>query len=398
MFCGSLKSVLSRTSRWPACASPPACTSPPRPPTSAARSRPAARSSRSAPPTRCQHAGRRRRRAGRGLRHPDLRHPGRGQATPTTGTSTPRWTSAEHHHGRRRRPRQHAAHQAHRTARRHHRRHGGDDHRRHPPARAWSATARCATRSSPSTTPRPSTSSTTATAPASPPLDGIIRATNILLAGQERRRLRLRLVRPRRRRCAPRGMGANVIVTEVDPLRALEAVMDGFQVMPMAEAAKIGDIFITVTGDIHVHPRGAFRGHEGRRDRLQLRPLQCRDRPRRRSRRCAERQPAASASSSTSSRSPDGRRIYLLGEGRLINLAAAEGHPAAVMDMSFANQALCSECVATRQSPLARRGPPPCRGEIDEMVARLKLQSMGIAHRHADARAGKYLTSWQHGT
>ena len=139
-----------------------------------------------------------------------------------------------------------------------------------------------------------------------------------------------------------KGMGADVIVTEIDPSRRIEAVMDGFRVMPMAEAAKIGDIFVTVTGNKHVIAQRAFRAHEGRRDHLQLRPLQRRDR-----------YPGAGKAVQTASAAArrswknialkDGRRIYLLGEGRLINLAAAEGHPASVMDMSFANQALSAE-------------------------------------------------------
>ena len=138
-------------------------------------------------------------------------------------------------------------------------------------------------------------------------------------------------------------MGAHVIVTEVDPIRALEAAMDGFQVMPIAEAAKIGDLFITVTGNIHVIRGEHFARHEGRRHDLQLRPLQRRARPRRAGQDQAETINKGVREFVDEYVMQDGNRLYVLGEGRLINLAAAHGHPASVMDMSFAAQALATE-------------------------------------------------------
>ena len=182
-------------------------------------------------------------------------------------------------------------------------------------------------------------------------------------------------------------MGAQVIVTEVDPLPALEAVMDGFRVMPMAEAAKIGDIFVTLTGDINVIDRAPHGGDEGRRDRRELRPLQRRDQPQ--GARVDGRERAAQVRPFVEEfKLGDGRKIFVLGEGRLINLAAAEGHPASVMDMSFANQALSAEhIVNNEQEPAASVYPVP--REIDAEIARLKLAGDGHRHRHADGRAAE---------
>ena len=150
-----------------------------------------------------------------------------------------------------------------------------------------------------------------------------------------------------------RGMGANVIVTEIDPTKAIEAVMDGFRVMSMEEAAEIGDIFITVTGNKNVIARDHFERHEERRDPVQLRPLQRRDRSRGAGRwRRRERQTREFVEEFVMR---DGRKIYVLGEGRLINLAAAEGHPASVMDMSFANQALAAEYMVKNHASSRRR-------------------------------------------
>ena len=225
-------------------------------------------------------------------------------------------------------------------------------------------------------------------------IDGILRATNILLAGKT-------FVvagygwcgRGLARRAA--GMGANVIVTEVDPLRALEAVMDGYRVMPMSEAAREGDIFVTVTGDIHVIDRQHFEvmkdgaivansGHfnvEINIDALEEMAVEkWRPRP------FVEQYVLA-----------DGRRINLLGEGRLINLAAAEGHPSAVMDMSFANQAFSVRYLLENQGKLENRVYPVPQ-EIDRQIAALKLRSMGIAIDTLTPEQEKYLASWEEGT
>ncbi len=225
-------------------------------------------------------------------------------------------------------------------------------------------------------------------------IDGILRATNILLAGKNfvvagygmcGRGVAMRA----------RGMGAKVIVTEVDPLRALEATLDGFQVMPMREAAKIGDIFVTVTGDRDVITRehfelmkdGAILANSGHFDvEVDVRALREMAVSVRRVRPACDEYEL-----------PDGRKLYLLGEGRLVNLAAAEGHPAAVMDMSFANQALCAEWVAKLDKPLAPDVYDVPR-EIDEQVARLKLETMGIEIDELTPAQREYLTSWQHGT
>jgi len=225
-------------------------------------------------------------------------------------------------------------------------------------------------------------------------LDGIVRATNILLAGKSfviagygwcGRGLANRA----------RGMGANVIVTEVDPLPALEAVMDGFRVMPMNEAVSIGDIFVTVTGDINVIDRhhfeamkdGAIVANSGHFNvEINIPELEEMAVDKRLVRPFVEQYEL-----------PDGRRINLLGEGRLINLAAAEGHPASVMDMSFANQALSLEYMIKHNEQLTQKvyGVPE---EIDREIARLKLNAMGV---EVDVLTGEqiaYLNSWEEGT
>lgn len=225
-------------------------------------------------------------------------------------------------------------------------------------------------------------------------IDGIVRATNILLAGRTfviagygwcGRGLAMRA----------RGMGSNVIVTEIDPLPALEAVMDGFRVMPMDEAARIGDIFVTVTGDLNVIDRHHFglmkngaivanSGHfnveinipaleEMASDKRQVRPF-------------VEQYSM-----------PDGRVINMLGEGRLINLAAAEGHPASVMDMSFANQALGVEYMVKNAAKLEKK-VYSIPDEIDREIARLKLSAMNIEIDTLTPEQIKYLNSWEEGT
>ncbi len=225
-------------------------------------------------------------------------------------------------------------------------------------------------------------------------LDGIIRATNVLLAGKNfvvagygwcGRGLASRA----------RGMGSQVIVTEVDPLRALEAVMDGFQVMPMARAAEIGDIFCTVTGDVNVLDRehferikdGAIMANSGHfNDEINLGALD---------------EFATSVKQVREFvqeyRLADGRRLHVIAEGRLVNLAAAEGHPAAVMDMSFANQALCAEHIARHHSELKPEVYDVPKA-IDAEVARLKLRAMAIDIDKLTAEQEKYLTSWESGT
>ena len=225
-------------------------------------------------------------------------------------------------------------------------------------------------------------------------IDGIIRATNRLLAGSVfvvggygwcGRGLASRA----------KGMGARVIVTEVDPLRALEAVMDGFDVMPMERAAEIGDFFCTVTGDIHVIRKehfirmkdGAMVANSGHFNvELDLEGLEEITTAKRRIREYVEEYTLT-----------NGRRIYVLGQGRLINLAAAEGHPSSVMDMSFANQALCAEYMVKEARNLEKRvyGVPK---EIDQMIARLKLKSMGIEIDSLTEEQDRYLHSWEMGT
>ncbi len=225
-------------------------------------------------------------------------------------------------------------------------------------------------------------------------IDGITRATNILWAGKNvvvcgygwcGRGVAMRA----------KGLGSQVIVTEVEPVRALEATMDGFRVMPLLEAARLGNIFITLTGDKNVIDKahlqvmndGAILANSGHFT--------------------AEINITAMESLSSSKRTirpfveeyalKDGRHLFLLGEGRLINLAAAEGHPASVMDMSFANQALCLEYMVKNRGKLEPKvySVPV---EIDKQVARLKLNSMGINIDTLTPEQKKYLTSWQEGT
>ena len=190
-------------------------------------------------------------------------------------------------------------------------------------------------------------------------------------------------------------MGANVVVTEVDPLKALEAVMDGYRVMPMREAAKIGDIFVTVTGDIHVireeHLKlmkdGAILANSGHFNvEIDIPALERLAKRKRRIRDYVDEYTLE-----------DGRRLFLLGEGRLINLAAAEGHPASVMDMSFANQALCAEYIAKQGKELEPR-VYPVPEHIDKEVARLKLESMGVEIDSMTEEQEEYLKSWEMGT
>ena len=225
-------------------------------------------------------------------------------------------------------------------------------------------------------------------------IDGIIRATNILIAGRV-------FVVSGYGYCGKglasraRGMGALVVVTEVDPLRALEAAMDGFQVMPMAEAARVGDVFVTVTGDrdvlrgehFSVMKDGAILANSGHFDiEIDLGALAGMSTERRQARPNVEDYVL-----------DDGRHLFVVAEGRLVNLGAAEGHPASVMDMSFANQALCLEWVAKHAGSLAVKvyDVPP---EIDREIARLKLDSMGIAIDTLTEAQEEYLTSWTVGT
>ena len=190
-------------------------------------------------------------------------------------------------------------------------------------------------------------------------------------------------------------MGARVIVTEVDPLRALEAAMDGYFVMPLIEAAPMGDFFCTVTGDINVIRREHY-------ERMKDGAIVCNS-----GHFNVELDIGALAEMSTSRRTvrdfleefsmPDGRRISLLGEGRLINLAAAEGHPSSVMDMSFANQALAAELLVKNGDGLSKavhRVP----ADLDAQIARLKLESMGIHIDTLTEEQQKYLSSWEMGT
>ncbi|MBI4516527.1 MAG: adenosylhomocysteinase [Deltaproteobacteria bacterium] len=228
-------------------------------------------------------------------------------------------------------------------------------------------------------------------------LDGLIRATNLLLAG------RLVVVAGygwcgRGVASRARGLGAQVVVTEVDPIRALEAAMDGFRVMPMRDAAKIGEVFITVTGDKHVVREehfvqmqdGAILCNSGHFDiEIDLKTL------RRLSKRLdKEVRPMVDRYVLNNDRS-----LYVIAEGRLVNLAAAEGHPAAVMDMSFATQALCAEWAvrSSRNGGLALRVHEVPK-DIEETVATLKLASMGIKLDRLTTDQRHYLTSWSEGT
>jgi adenosylhomocysteinase len=225
-------------------------------------------------------------------------------------------------------------------------------------------------------------------------IDGILRATNVLFAGANfviagygwcGRGIAMRA----------KGLSANVIVTEVDPLRALEARMDGFEVMDMRSAARIGDIFISATGDIHVlrgeHFKlmkdGAIVGNSGHFNvEIDIEALEAMKKKKRKIRGQMDEYTMA-----------DGRKIFLLGEGRLVNLACAEGHPSEVMDMSFANQALCSEYMWKNGKKLQKKVYSVPK-EIDENVALLKLQAFGIKIDKLTAEQKKYLGSWEMGT
>lgn len=226
-------------------------------------------------------------------------------------------------------------------------------------------------------------------------LDGIIRATNLLLAGRV-------LVVAGYGWCSRgiamrgKGMGARVIVTEIDPIKALEAVMDGFQVMPMQEAAKVGDIFVTSTGDINVidthhmdvMKSGAMIANSGHFNvEINLDGL----------REMAKETFEGVNEHVQGYRLNDDRIIYILGDGRLINLAAAEGHPASVMDMSFANQALGAEYVLANHDKLENR-VYTIPEEVDREIARLKLEAMGVAFDTLTAEQVAYLNQWQSGT
>jgi len=192
-----------------------------------------------------------------------------------------------------------------------------------------------------------------------------------------------------------KGLGADVVVTEIEPLKALEAVMDGFRVMPMSNAAKIGDFFVTVTGDISVireehfktMKNGAIVCNSGHFNvEIDIPALKKLSKKRRTIREFVEEYTLK-----------DGRRINLLGEGRLINLAAAEGHPSSVMDMSFANQALSAEYVIEKGGEL-EKDVYPVPEEIDRDIAKLKLAGMGIKIDRLTKEQLKYLASWEMGT
>ena len=224
-------------------------------------------------------------------------------------------------------------------------------------------------------------------------IDGIVRATNVLLAGRTfvvagygwvGKGVAMRA----------RGMGAHVIVTEVDPLSALEAAMDGFEVMPMNRAAEVGDIFCTATGDKSVITRehftrmkdGAILANTGHFNvEIEIPALRQLATETRMAREFVEEFEL------------DGKRLYLVAEGRLVNLSSAEGHPAAVMDMSFANQALAAEYVVNNAASLERR-VYPVPSEIDSEIARLKLETMGIEIDRLSEEQAKYLASWDEGT
>jgi adenosylhomocysteinase len=225
-------------------------------------------------------------------------------------------------------------------------------------------------------------------------IDGIIRATNVLLAGRTvvvagygwcGRGVAMRA----------KGMGAHVVVTEVDPMKAIEAVMDGFMVMPMAAAAEIGDIFVTATGDKNVIAKahlerlkdGAILANTGHFNvEIELPALRALASETRQAREFVEEFTLA-----------DGRRLYLVADGRLVNLAAAEGHPAQVMDMSFANQALSAEYVVQNATSLEKK-VYVVPTEIDNEIARLKLETMGIQIDRLTDEQAKYLASWDEGT
>jgi adenosylhomocysteinase len=225
-------------------------------------------------------------------------------------------------------------------------------------------------------------------------VDGILRATNLLMAGKKfvvcgygwcGRGVAMRA----------RGMGAHVIVTEVNALHALEAVMDGYQVMPIADAARVGDVFVTLTGDVSVLRKehfevmkdGAVLANSGHFDvEIDIPALAAMAKQRRAIRPSVEEFLLA-----------DGRRLFLLAEGRLVNLAGAEGHPAAVMDMSFANQALSVAYLAREGKGLEKKVYPVPKS-LDEQVAALKLRAMGISIDSLTEQQQEYLRSWQAGT
>ena len=225
-------------------------------------------------------------------------------------------------------------------------------------------------------------------------IDGIIRSTNVLLAGKTFVIAGYGWV-GRGLASRAKGHGADVVVTEVDSVKALEAAMDGFRVMPMGEAAREGDIFVTVTGDVNVLDRahfevmkdGAILANSGHfNSEINLKALD--------GMATGVRQVRPSVQEY---KLGDGRRLHLLGEGRLINLAAAEGHPAAVMDMSFANQALCAEYMAKNASSLEIK-VYDVPADIDAEVARLKLKAMGIEIDTLTEEQLRYMTSWEEGT
>jgi len=225
-------------------------------------------------------------------------------------------------------------------------------------------------------------------------LDGVIRATNVLIAGKTvvvggygwcSKGIAMRA----------KGHGADVVVTEIDAVKALEAVMDGFRVMPMSDAARIGDIFITATGDIHVldgedfalMKDGAIVANSGHFNvEINIPDLE--------KMAVEKRQPRAFIDQYILA---DGRRINILGEGRLINLASAEGHPSAVMDMSFANQALASEFLLKNRGKLEPR-VYALPEDVDREIASLKLAAMGVRIDTLTAEQAKYLSSWEEGT
>jgi adenosylhomocysteinase len=225
-------------------------------------------------------------------------------------------------------------------------------------------------------------------------IDGIIRATNVLLAG-------LTFVVAGYGWCGrgvamrARGLGANVIVTEIDPTKAIEALMDGFRVMTMSDAAKVGDVFVTVTGNKSVIARdhfeklksGAILCNSGHFNvEIDLETLGSMASSRREARAYVEEFAMR-----------DGRKIYVLGEGRLINLAAAEGHPASVMDMSFANQALSAEYMVKNHASLEKKvySVPE---ELDKRVAKMKLEAMGVGIDRLTPEQEEYLAGWSEGT
>ena len=225
-------------------------------------------------------------------------------------------------------------------------------------------------------------------------LDGIIRSTNVLLAGKTFVIAGYGWV-GRGLASRAKGHGSDVVITEVDSVKALEAAMDGFRVLKMDEAAKVGDIFVTVTGDVNVLDRkhfdamkdGAILANSGHfNSEINLKALD--------EMATGVRQVRPSVQEY---KLRDGRRLHVLGEGRLINLAGAEGHPAAVKDMSFANQALCAEYVAANASTLEKR-VYDVPDEIDKEVARLKLNAMGIAIDTLTEEQVRYLSSWEEGT